>query len=273
LRAGRVEDAIRHYQRALQVINPDYSKTHNALGIALFRLGKAQEAMAQYEQALQINPENVEAHNNLGTALIREGRIEDAIRHCTRALQLKPDDPDTLNNLGSALVLANRVQDAITCYERAMRIAPNDPKVYFNLGLALVVWGKGPQAIERFEQALSINPNDATVRRNLEIAANNLAWSLATIPAKEGGDPIRAVTLARRACSLTTNSAFAYLDTLAAAYASAGRFNDAVTSAQKAIELARAANQPQAANEIATRLELYRDGRAYRESKSPLSFP
>jgi Flp pilus assembly protein TadD len=63
----------------------------------------------------------------------------------------------------------------------------------------------------------------------------------------------------------------AYLDALAAAYAAAGRFADAVTTAQKAIELARAAGQPQAANEIAPRLELYHSKRPYLESKSTLT--
>jgi spermidine synthase len=89
---------------------------------------------------------------------------------------------------------------------------------------------------------------------------------LATHAPSEGGDPARAVTLAERACAQTGNSAFPYLDTLAAAYAAAGRFQEAVTTAQKAIELARAAGQTQAANEIAPRLELYRSAHAYREA-------
>jgi Flp pilus assembly protein TadD len=171
------------------------------------------------------------------------------------------------------LIQAGRFQDAIGYCERAMRVTPRDSRAYNNLGFALVQLGKGPQAIERFEQALQIDPNDPKARLNLGMAANNLAWQLATHGPAEGGDPVRAVTLAERACSLTTNSAFAYLDTLAAAYASAGRFDNAVTTAQKAIELARAAGQQQAANEIAARLELYRHGRAYRESKSPLLSP
>jgi tetratricopeptide (TPR) repeat protein len=62
-----------------------------------------------------------------------------------------------------------------------------------------------------------------------------------------------------------------YLDTLAVAYAAAGRFNDAIAAAQKAIELARSAGQTQIVSEIETRLELYRAGRAYRAPASVTS--
>ncbi|MGD1020854.1 MAG: hypothetical protein ABSA12_16205, partial [Verrucomicrobiia bacterium] len=82
----------------------------------------------------------------------------------------------------------------------------------------------------------------------------------------EGGDPVRAATLAERACAQTGNSAFPYLDTLAAAYAAAGRFQEAVATAQKAIDLARAAGQAESVKEIEARLELYRSGHAYSPS-------
>ena len=121
------------------------------------------------------------------------------------------------------------------------------------------------EAIAHYEQALRIKPDRTE-------SQNNLAWLLATLAPTEGGDPVRAVALAEQACQLTNNQMVPYLDTLAAAYASAGRFNEAVATARKAIELARAGGQPEAANEIATRLELYRGGRAYRESAAPLSF-
>ena len=70
------------------------------------------------------------------------------------------------------------------------------------------------------------------------------------------------MTLAEGACRLTNNRVAAYLDTLAAAYAAAGRFDDAITTAGKTIDLARSAGQPQVVKEIQSRLQLYRNKQA-----------
>jgi spermidine synthase len=123
----------------------------------------------------------------------------------------------------------------------------------------LVQLGRLQEALGHWEQASRIKPDRSEVE-------NNLAWLLATLAPADGGDTVRAVTLAERACELTNNRAAADLDTLAVAYAAAGRFNDAVATAQKAIELAKAAGQSQLVEEIELHLELYRAGRPYRQS-------
>ena len=76
------------------------------------------------------------------------------------------------------------------------------------------------------------------------------------------------MTLAEQACELTNHRVAAYLDTLAAAYAAAGQFDNAVTTAEQAIDLARSAGQPRVVSEIEARLELYRAGHPYHESAS-----
>jgi Flp pilus assembly protein TadD len=166
------------------------------------------------------------------------------------------ENPRAHYNLGVALEQAGRVQDAIGHYEQALRLKPDYAEAQYNLGVALVRLGRLPEAMGHWEQALRIKPDYAK-------AENNLAWLLATLAPADGGDPVRAVTLAERAGELTNNREAEYLDTLAVAYAAAGRFNDAITTAQKAIGLAHSAGQTQIASEIETRLELYRAGRAY----------
>ena len=216
-----------------------------------------------WRDTLSKNPECWMADNNLAIIVFKEGKCKEAISLCDRALQLKPDDPDILNTLAGALIQAGRFQDAIGYCQRAEQVAPRDSRAYNNLGLALDRLGRGTEAIASFDQALLINPNDATARRNLATAANNLAWTLAT----EGGDPGRALLLAKRACALTDNRVAAYMDTLAAAYASDGRFPDAITVAQNGLALAQSDGQPQVAQEIATHLELYRTGTPIRVSR------
>jgi spermidine synthase len=132
-------------------------------------------------------------------------------------------------------------------------------EAYYNLGLASEQTRKNREAIGYYDQALRVRPNYVE-------AQNNLAWLLATLTSADGGDPVRAVTLARRTCELTGNQVALYVDTLAIAEAAAGRFDDAIREAKKAIGLAGAAGQQQLAGEIQTRLELYRNRRAYRPS-------
>ncbi len=118
------------------------------------------------------------------------------------------------------------------------------------------------EAVGHWEQAIQLRPEYAE-------AKNNLAWLLATIAPTEGGDPLRAVSLAEEACQLTENRVPTYLDTLAVAYAAAGRFNDATATAGKAVEVARAAGQQQEVSQLETRLQLYRSGHPYHLPASP----
>ena len=77
---GNVDEAIAHFQEALQ-IKPDFADAHNNLGIALLQKGNVDEAIAHYQKALQIKPDFAEAHNNLGIALHKKGSVDEAIVH------------------------------------------------------------------------------------------------------------------------------------------------------------------------------------------------
>ncbi len=256
VQAGRPEEAIRQYEQALK-INPEFAMAENNLGACLIRLGRVQEAIRQFEQALRITPDDAEAQNNLGNALLQDGKLQDAIWHYEQALRLKPDFTVAQNNLGMAFAREGRMQEAMEHWEQALRIKPNFAEAHFNLGAALGQAGRFKDAIGHYEQALRSKPDYPGVQ-------NNLAWLLATLAAADGGDPVRAVTLAESACKLTNNRVAADLDTLSVAYAAAGRFNDAVATAQKGVELARAGGQPELAKQIESRLQLYRSGQVYR---------
>jgi len=255
-RLDKLPEAIKQYEQALQ-FKPDYAAAHNGLGSALSHLGRIEEAIGQYELALKFKPDFAEAYNNLGNALQKLGKVSEAIRHYEQALKIDPDDAEAHNNLGNALLQLGKAADAIGQYQQALRFKPDDAETQNKLGAALIVAGKPREALAHLEQALRLKSDFAE-------AQNNLAWLLATLAPAEGGDPVRAVSLAQGACELTGNKVPGYLDTLAVAYGAAGRFNEAVTTAQKAIELGRSAGQTQFVAEVEARLELYRSGRAYR---------
>lgn len=242
-----------------------YAEEDTNLGVALDKAGRLQEAIVQYEHALRIRSDYAKAHNNLGVALRQTGKIPEAIRHYEQALRINPHMADVHNNLGFALARLGRVKEAIEQYRHALRLEPDLAETHFNLGVALEQIGRIPEAIEHYDQAVRFRPGYTE-------AENNLAWLLATLPLAEGGNPARALALARHTCELTRNRVAPYLDTLAAAYAAVGRFNDAIATAERAVELARSAGQAQTVREIETHLDLYRVGRPCQHSVPDSSF-
>jgi Flp pilus assembly protein TadD len=261
LQAGQVDDAIIHYRKALQ-IKPDNAKAHNNLGIALFQKRRVPEAVAQYQEALRITPDYAEAHNNLGYALLQAGEVDEARVHFQKALQLKPDYVEARVNLGNALLKSGQVDEAIDQYQQALRMRPGNVEAQNNLGIALLQKGRFAEAKDHFQQALQLNANALNV-------LNNLAWLLATCPEGRLRDGAQAVQYAERACELTHEGAASLVGTLAAAYAEAGRYDEAVTAAEKACGLAVAAGEKDLLERTQRQLALYRTRQSYHEAVEP----
>jgi Flp pilus assembly protein TadD len=122
--------------------------------------------------------------------------------------------------------------------------------------------GRTREAVVQYREALRLDPN-------LAGALNNLAWVLATNPDDELRNGAEAVRLAERACEITHYGRPLFIGTLAAAYAEVGRFDDAITSAQKALRVALEQGQNNLVAETEKLLELYKSGRAYHEKAKP----
>ncbi len=72
---------------------------HNNLGNVLLQKGRVDEAMGHFQKALQLKPDDVKIHSNFGDALLQEGRVDEAMAQYQKVLQIKPDSPYVLNNL------------------------------------------------------------------------------------------------------------------------------------------------------------------------------
>jgi tetratricopeptide (TPR) repeat protein len=250
---GRFDEAISHYRQSL-LIKPDDAGAHYSLGFALQSKGSLDEAITHYRRALQLDPEYANAHYSLGSALQLQGKLDEAVTHYRRALRLKPDDLDALCNLGEILASQNKFDEAITSFRQALRIKPDHPRAAYNLALTLQLQGNLDQAMTSYHQTLRITPDSVE-------AAANLAWLLATHPDPKMRDPNQAVTLAEHAAELTQHRNAMVLNALAAAYASAGRFDKAVTTAQTALDLAAADRNDQLADQILRQLQSYKQGK------------
>ncbi len=166
LRKGQVNEAIAHFQAALQ-INPNYVAAHNNLGNALFQQGEVDEAMAQYQKALHINPDYAKAYNNLGNALLQKGRVDEAMAQYQKTLQIEPNDVKAHINLGNILLQKGSVDEAMAHYQKALQINPNYAKAHINLGNILLQKGSVDEAMAHYQKALQINPDSAEAHNNL----------------------------------------------------------------------------------------------------------
>jgi tetratricopeptide (TPR) repeat protein len=246
---GRVNEAIAHFQRALE-IKPDYAETHNNLGYSLLRKGRVNEAIAHFQRALEIKPDDAETHNNLGYSLLRKGRVNEAIAHFQRALEIKPDYAEAHYNLGSSLLHIGRVDEAIVHYRKAIELQPHLLQAYNDLGSAFRRKGMAAEAMACYQKAIELQPQFMP-------AQINLAWMLATWPEPSVRNGAKAVALAEQANQLTSGQDPQILRTLAAAYAEAGRFSGAVSTAKQALALAEAQSKTQLTNELQTEIGLY----------------
>ena len=258
LQKGDVDEAITCFQKALQ-IKPDYAGTYYNLGNALLQKGNVDEAIIHYQKALQIKPDLAEAHYNLGNALIKKGNMDEAIVHYQKALQIKSDYAEAHINLGNALNIKGSVDEAIVHFQKALQIKPDYAEAHINLGNALNKKGSVDEAIVHYQKALQIKPDSSDV-------LNNLAWLLATCPDAHIRDGVQAVKYAGRACELTHYGVTSFVSTLAAAYAEAGRFDDAMAAAEKACTLASAAGEQGLLKRNQELLVLYRAHQPYHEA-------
>jgi tetratricopeptide (TPR) repeat protein len=256
LQSGRPDEAIPHFQKTLEA-NPEYADAHINLGRAFMQKGMAHEAIAHYGKAIDIKPRYAEARYNLGVVLAQDGQMNEAIGHYQKALEIKPAYFDARNNLGSALLRAGRVDEAIVQFEEALRIHSGNAGAHNNLATALVEKGRVAEAVAHYQKVLAIDPGHAK-------AHNSLAWLLATSPEAGVRHGARAVELAERANQLTGGRNPSILRTLAAARAETGRFEEALQSAHRALDLAVAEGNEELARILRGEIELYKAGNSVR---------
>ena len=223
-----------------------------ARGDALLTDGRLEEAMGQYRELTSRAPERFDGHNKLGFVLMRTGRAQEALVSIQRSLQLEPSNAEAHNNLGLALMQVGRSQEAVESLRKAAELNPRYAEARYNLGHSLIAAGRPAEAVSAFREAIRLQADWAP-------ALASLAWLEATEP--EGvRNPSDAVALATRAAEVTARRDARVLDALAAAYAAAGRFGEAVETAQAAAAVA-GSTTPDLARQIEERLKLYRAGR------------
>jgi arylsulfatase A-like enzyme/Flp pilus assembly protein TadD len=285
---GEIDKAEKHWTEALR-LKPDWPEVHSNLAGALYKRGEIDKAIAHWSEALRLkpdwddvrenlnklaeeekrkatiaqgiekakqNPDDPNAHDELAKMLYQHGRVSLAIEHWTEAVRLRPNWAEAHNGLATAFYRLGKIDEAIEHWSEAVRLKRDWAEARNSLATAFYRQGDVEQSIMHWTEAVNLRPDWAE-------AHNNLAWVLATIEDEKLRNPAEAVRLAERACELTDYKQPGMLDTLGVAYAAAGRFAEAVKTAEKGIELARDAKDEKIAEDIRSRLELYKMNKPY----------
>jgi len=255
---GELDESILHARKAL-ALRPDLVEAQTELAAALLQKGDVNEAILHFQQAALMRPGSADIQNALANALAQATRVAEAGVHFQRALQLRPNFPEAHNNLGLVLLQAGQWDDAIAHFQQAVSLQPTNAPAHSHLGQALLQRGQVEEAIAEYQAAMAIQPADA-------YTLNNLAWVLATYPDAAARDGVRAIELAQRAAALSGSNNASILGTLAAAYAEAGRFPEAVSTTQRALALVSAHTNSAQAAALKDRLALYQSGSPYRDA-------
>jgi Flp pilus assembly protein TadD len=256
-RQGQCAEAERHLSEALR-IKPDDPGIHVDLAMNLKKQGKLAEAVKEYNIAVALQPDNAEAHNNLAVIFAQQGDFQRAIEECAQAARSNPQDADVLCNCGTIYNALGDFEQAGRRFEEAVRLQPRCAKYRYNLAYALDEQGHGEAARQQYRSAYKL---DAA----WPLEARHTAWVLATHPDPQVRNPSMALQLAKQASEATGGQQSECLDALAAAYANAGRFEQAAATARKAVRLAESAKRTEYASQLRERLRLYEGERPYRE--------
>jgi len=163
-----------------------------------------------------------------GVAFIKAQRFNEAIKILSKAIKDSPNDTEAIHYRGMARYYQGDIDGAIADYSRALEISPQLTEVLTSRGVALFRKGNYAQARKDLTRAYSKNPNDTN-------ALNQMAWMLAVCPDKRYRDGNKALDFSRKAIQIKTTPN--YLDTLAAAYAETGRYEEAIRVQRKVIAL------------------------------------
>jgi tetratricopeptide (TPR) repeat protein len=243
--------------------------------------GQLEEAERQCKTGLDRNPSILQLNLYYAEILLRQERFIEAFEWLRHATIHNPElgTQDHFAVLVGKLKLAEKVvrklleqglrlhqddpEKAVAFHRQAVKVAPNAVQAQFGLAELLRKLGRTEEAVEAYRNVIRIEPK-------MTDTYNIAAWLMATHPEESLRNGTEAVEWATRACELTENRNHHFLNTLAAAYAEAGRYEEAIATAEQAIEIARGAGDRTTLGEMNNMLQAFQAGLPWRETvKNP----
>ena len=196
---GRLEDAVRQYERAialdpgclaalynratllLQMDRPAEAlasldaliarapapaPVHLVRGNALSTLGRKEAALAAFDEAVRLDPRAPLGHCNRGNTLLALGRPDEALISLDRALAAAPGHALASYNRGNVLVALGRLTDALASFDQAVRSDPRFTLAWYNRGSMLLELRRPAEAAASFDRALALDERMPQVHNN-----------------------------------------------------------------------------------------------------------
>ena len=286
---GNIKECASLYQKIIE-LRPNYVTAYYELGQAYVSLGEPDRAIAVYHKGLEVDKNDLSLISSLADAYYTQRNFEKAAVYYQAAVNLKPDFVDVNLLLGSAFFKLGRIDSAITQFRRVLDL---DQKSFAAThALANIYYRQKDldRAVATYKNALELQPDSIEVMGKLaqisvqtdqvssavlyyhailEVddshlrALNDLAWIQATSGDSNIRDPENAVLLAKKACEISDYKLPAVLGTLAAAYAASDQFDQAVATAEKALELAKAGGKTELTEKLQSSLKRYKNNLSY----------
>jgi tetratricopeptide (TPR) repeat protein len=230
---------------------PNHINLRNDAALIYRELGRPERALTHFAAITKIDPQSPAAHYNEGVTLEVLGRADEAIARYQEAIRLDPSYAPPHAALGNSLYRARRLEPAMSEYRAALSRDATLIDVRCSLARALTETHRPAEAVAEYRTALTLAPDSTS-------CSINLAWLLSAHRQATIRQPDQAIRLAEHAVELTGRGSADALDVLAAAYASAGRFDEAVQTADEALRILRETRTDTRVEEIRARIELYR---------------
>ncbi len=291
LARGKGAEAVREF-RSLVTEFPDFTAAKSNLALALAATDQFADAERLLREILDQHPTDTQALDSFCQLAIGEKKPQDALEPLNRALAAAPDDADLHMSVAGLLLRVEKPTEAAAAARKAVELAPDSVALRHELGSLLYTTADMDGAEREWTEILRTFPDhirsrmgvvavlmkrkdyagvDRVLRAGLEHRPNSedllnsLAWVLCTCPADASRNGEEAVRLAEQANLLSGRTNASYLDTLAAAYAEVGRFEDARKTADEAIRQAQIAGRADLVKSSGQRKALYELGKPYHE--------
>jgi tetratricopeptide (TPR) repeat protein len=255
---GDLDGAISSYTNAVR-LNPASAHLHAVLASVLYDKGDFDAAIRESDESIRLQPDVASHYYLRGSSYQRKAQNDMALTDYNKALQLDPNYANAIGGRADIFYFTHEYQKAIAEYTAFLGFFPKSSTAYSRRATCHYGLGDYRQALTDYEKAIAIEPD-------LLEACNGLSWVLATAPASGIRNGVMAVEYGEKALSLAGQSAsFIHMDTLAAAYAEAGRFADAIVMQSKAISLIPKDYEAAESAQFKARLQSYKEHKPWRE--------